>query len=344
MSSDRALAEFIERAEEWAQDLAAALGGLGAQPDRADLVDTVFRRTHNYKNSGDLGFACLAGLAHRMEDALTPLRSGAIAVTPAILDSLSAGADVMADMVAAIGRGEGDGTIEAAGVMEELARWVPSSAVTPTEPAAEPAREAAPDPRLLAAFLEDAEDRSQKLSSLVAVLEPGAVNTEAIHETFRAAHDLKSASATAGFHRMARLAHRMEDVLHRVRDGVLPITEPVRDALIEGADRIAEMVAVIGRGDPESSVDVAAAVAALSAFAPPPAEGPGGQEPGRRHRGGTRAGRADRAGASAPSSAHRYAKRATGASPCSASPATWIPPSRCGLPGHTCSTRVSRTR
>ncbi len=88
-------------------------------------------------------------------------------------------------------------------------------------------------------FLEDAEDRSQRLASLLAAFEPGAAAGEAIHETFRAAHDLKSASATAGFHLMSRLAHRMEDVLHKVRDGTLEITEPVRDALLAGSDRIA---------------------------------------------------------------------------------------------------------
>jgi two-component system chemotaxis sensor kinase CheA len=292
MSSDQALADFLDKAEDWAQDLAASLELLGKQPERSDVVDRVFQTTHNYRNSAILGFARLAGLAHQMEDVLTLVRQQAIAVNHAVLDALYAGSDLIAEMVAAIGRGEGDGTVDLSGIIEELGRWAPPQqnpsgpaappATPPTAPApaeapapAPAAVEAAPDPRLLGAFLEDAEDRSQILASLLAALEPGAANREAIHETFRAAHDLKSASATAGFHLMSRLAHRMEDVLQKVRDGSLEITEPVRDALLEGSDRIAEMVAAIGRGEAEGTVDTAAAIADLSAFAPAGPAGPG---------------------------------------------------------------------
>jgi two-component system chemotaxis sensor kinase CheA len=275
--SDPALNDFLEKAEDWAQDLATSLELLGKQPERDDLVDRVFQSTHNYKNSASLGFSRLAGLAHRMEDVLTLVRSRVLAITTSVLDALVAGSDSMAEMVAAIGRGEGDGTVDTDSIIEELGRWAPRkqgpprpvASAAPSPPASPPATaEAAPDPQMLAAFLEDAEDRSQRLASLLAALEPGASIGEAIHETFRAAHDLKSASATAGFHLMSRLAHRMEDVLHKARDGTLEITEPVRDALLEGSDRIAEMVAIIGRGEAEATVDTSAAIADLSAFTP----------------------------------------------------------------------------
>ncbi|MCX7032015.1 MAG: chemotaxis protein CheA [Spirochaetes bacterium] len=293
MSSDQALADFLDKAEDWAQDLAASLELLGKQPERSDVVDRVFQTTHNYKNSAILGFVRLAGLAHRMEDVLTLVRQQAIAVNQAVLDALYAGSDLIAEMVAAIGRGEGDGTVNLSGIIEELGRWAPPeqdpagpaapsanppAAQAPAEAPAPAVVEAAPDPQLLGAFLEDAEDRSQKLASLLSALEPGAANREAIHETFRAAHDLKSASATAGFHLMSRLAHRMEDVFQKVRDGTLEIAEPVRDALLAGSDRIAEMVAAIGRGEAEGTVDTAAAIADLSAFAPAGPAGPGTPE------------------------------------------------------------------
>jgi two-component system chemotaxis sensor kinase CheA len=287
MSSDRATAEFLDLAEGWAQDLASSLELLEVEPDRADLVNRVVQTTHNYKNAGSLGYARLAGLAHRMEDVLTLARSGALACSRPVLDALFAGADLMAEMVAAIGRGEGDGAVEASGVIEELGRWLPippiaaeggrlsgATVVDVGEPRTpETAPEPVPEPRLLAAFLEDAEDRSQKLSALVGSLEPGPVAPETINATFRAAHDLKAAAATAGFQSMKRLAHRAENVLDRVRDGALEVTEPVRDALQEAADLIADMVAAIGRGDPEGSVDTSAAVAHLERLVGPAAPG-----------------------------------------------------------------------
>ena len=286
---------------------------------------------------------------------LRVVESGALAENRAVLDALSAGADVMAEMVAAIGRGEGDGAVDADGVIEELGQWAPgrqedaalSAAAAPSSaapvgeaaPAAAVVLEASSDPRLLAAFLEDAEDRSQRLASLLAALEPGAAVGDAIHETFRAAHDLKSASATAGYHRMSRLAHRMEDVLHKARDGTLEITEPVRDALLAGSDRIAEMVAAIGSGEAEATVDTTAAIAALSAFAPAAARpAPRPRESRRRAR-----------PAVTEQSLRRLRARAGPGGgrprgvPLPPDLRAWTPRSRCGSPGRTFCTRGSRT-
>jgi two-component system, chemotaxis family, sensor kinase CheA len=268
--------DAIAGLEENSQALADALRLLCAGTDTVSAAEVAFRGAHHLREAAAmLGLERLSTIMTRLHPAFDAIR-GVESPSPALLDALSAGADAVAEMVAAIGRGEGEGTVDATGALDDLDRVMPPpSAATPPPPAAE----TAPDPRFFAAFLEDAEDRSQKLSTHVAGLEPGAVVPEAIHETFRAAHDLKSASAAAGFQRMARLAHRMEDVLHRARDGVLEISDRVRDALLEGADRIAEMVAAIGRGDPESSVDVTVAMDALSAFAPPPPEAPAGREP-----------------------------------------------------------------
>ena len=162
-----------------------------------------------------LGFAHLAGLAHRMEDVLTLMKSGALAITPPLLDTLFAGSDRMAEMVAAIGRGEGDGTVDADGVVEELGRWVPgrqgpgaAAAAPPAAPAA--AAEEALDPRARAAFLADAEDLSQKLSDLLAALEPGAVAAPALDEIYRAAHSLKGLAANFGAREVVAHASQLE--------------------------------------------------------------------------------------------------------------------------------------
>jgi two-component system chemotaxis sensor kinase CheA len=291
MSASRAVEDFVGAAEDWTRELAETMDRVAGDPGNADLLQRASEGAGRLADGAVLGYTRLAALARRMQEALQLASRDTVLVTRAAIDALYAGAAAAADMVAAIGRGEGDVTVDPAGVIDEIDRWVPSRRASAVRPGARAPRasapevppaaavsaiEPAPDPRLLAAFLEDAEDRSQRLASLLASLEPGAARSEAIHETFRAAHDLKSASATAGFHLMSRLAHRMEDVLQRARDGTLEVSEPVRDALLQGSDRIAEMIAAVRRGQAEASVDTASAIADLCAYAPAAPEGEAG--------------------------------------------------------------------
>lgn len=291
MSGGPAVGEFVDAAEEWSRRLAESLAALAE--DRGDEAARreASRCAQWFAAAPAAGGGALARLAQRMADVLARGERGEFPLDPAVLDALYAGSDLVAEMVAAIGRGNGVEEVDAGAAIEELGRWVarrqeaaPPAAAAPPEtagafaPEAPPTAEPTLDPQLLGAFLEDAEDRSQRLASLLSALAPGDAGREAVHETFRAAHDLKSASATAGFHLMSRLAHRMEDVLHRARDGSLEITERVRDALLEGSDRIAEMLAAIGRGEAEGRVDTTAAIADLSAFAPAATGGPPGAD------------------------------------------------------------------
>jgi two-component system chemotaxis sensor kinase CheA len=302
MIANRKVGDFVGAAEEWTRELTESVDLLAGDPGNAEPLRQASRSARNLAEAAEPRSERLAVLARRMLEALLFVERSATTAARPLIDALYAGADVAAEMVAAIGRGEGDGAVDPSGVIEEIERWIPprQDAATQVEPrvphapaaaaaaaaataaaataaAAQtvPPAESAADPRLLSAFLEDAEDRSQRLSSLLAALEPGAPQRESINETFRAAHDLKSASATAGFHLMSRLAHRMEDLLHKARDGTLEISEPVRDALLQGSDRIAEMVAAVGRGQAEATVDTSAAIADLAAFAP---AGPAGTD------------------------------------------------------------------
>jgi len=45
-----------------------------------------------------------------------------------------------------------------------------------------------------------------------------------VQELFRAAHTLKGSSATMGFEKMKTLTHEMENVLDKIRNGLLEIS------------------------------------------------------------------------------------------------------------------------
>jgi two-component system chemotaxis sensor kinase CheA len=119
--------------------------------------------------------------------------------------------------------------------------------------------------RLLRAFLEEAEDLSQKLGDTLLALETDRGNAQLINEVFRLTHSLKSESALMGFANLSELAHRMEDVLGFARDGTLQLERQVMDGIFAGSDLIAEMMTAVGRGGSDADYDTGRVRAALSA-------------------------------------------------------------------------------
>jgi two-component system, chemotaxis family, sensor kinase CheA len=123
--------------------------------------------------------------------------------------------------------------------------------------------------RLRRAFLDEAEELSQKLAESLLSLELDRANAGIINEVFRLTHSLKSESALMGFARLSELAHRMEDVLGLAREGRLAVDKAVIDPLFAGADLIAEMMAAISKGGGDAEFDVRAVLADLAACARP---------------------------------------------------------------------------
>ena len=122
-------------------------------------------------------------------------------------------------------------------------------------------------------FLQEAEEQLQLLDEDIIRLEKEAHNADLLQEIFRAAHTLKGSSGMLGFTRMAELTHHMEDVLDKVRKGLLGVTPELVDALLESLDGLKSLTASLGSGG-EDAVDVSRAVTALRAIAG--VEAPGG--------------------------------------------------------------------
>jgi len=149
--------------------------------------------------------------------------------------------------------------------------------------------------RLRHAFLEEAEELSQKLGDTLLALEGDRENLELINEVFRFTHSLKSESALMGYQSLSELAHRMEDVLGLARAGTLKVEKPVIDAIFAGSDLIAEMMAAISKGNRDTEFNTEAALKDLSAIV--------SSAPGNGHRGAPAAAAAVPAGAPAAAAA-----------------------------------------
>lgn len=91
-------------------------------------------------------------------------------------------------------------------------------------------------PEIVRAFIGEVEEQLQLLENNIVELEQNGETTEIIQELLRVAHTLKGSSATMGFEEMKTLTHEMENVMDRIRSGLLEVSGPVIDVLFECLD------------------------------------------------------------------------------------------------------------
>ncbi|MBP1729000.1 MAG: CheA signal transduction histidine kinase [Deltaproteobacteria bacterium] len=114
-------------------------------------------------------------------------------------------------------------------------------------------------------FISEAGEHLQKLSALVVQLEADRDNREIIDALFRSAHSVKGMAASMGFTGMTALAHRMEDLMDRIRRGMAFDAE-LFDLLLAGEERLAAMLEQIAAGGSEMAADDI--IARLAAYTP----------------------------------------------------------------------------
>jgi len=122
----------------------------------------------------------------------------------------------------------------------------------------------------LGLFLDESRESLQTLNASLLELERDPADTASLAVIFRVAHSLKGMSATMGFEAMARLTHRMEEVLAAMRDGGAPVSAAITDALFACLDTLQEMVDRVAAGD-RREVDASALIDRLAGTAAPAA-------------------------------------------------------------------------
>jgi len=142
-------------------------------------------------------------------------------------------------------------------------------------------------------FLSESREHLQSLNDLVLVLEGSPSDQDAINSLFRAAHSLKGMAASMGYNPIAELAHKMEDLMFRVREGELPFESGIAGLLFEGADLLSLLLNDVAEGRPFEH-DIGTLVQRLTTYTPstagaeppliPPPEPPeAGQAPQIHH-------------------------------------------------------------
>lgn len=92
--------------------------------------------------------------------------------------------------------------------------------------------------RMRVAFRAEALDLVAELDTALLTLEVEPGDAELVHRVFRAIHTIKGSGATAGFKRLARFSHRLEEAFDLAREGRLAVTSDLIDCGLKACDVI----------------------------------------------------------------------------------------------------------
>jgi two-component system chemotaxis sensor kinase CheA len=83
-------------------------------------------------------------------------------------------------------------------------------------------------------FLVESYENLDRLDRDLVALEKDPRSRETLDSIFRTIHTLKGTSGFLGFGRLEAVAHVGENLLSKLRDGILIITPPITTALLSG--------------------------------------------------------------------------------------------------------------
>ena len=94
-------------------------------------------------------------------------------------------------------------------------------------------------------YVSDAQENLEELSRRLVALEAQPNDRVTIDTTFRLFHSIKGMSGTMGYMPVFDVAHRLEDLMDRVRRGVHPVDARTTDVLLACVDRLTFWVAEV---------------------------------------------------------------------------------------------------
>ncbi|RUM87349.1 MAG: hybrid sensor histidine kinase/response regulator, partial [Thermodesulfatator sp.] len=92
-------------------------------------------------------------------------------------------------------------------------------------------------------FLTEAKESLEKLDEEFVELEQDPQNAEILKSIFRTMHTLKGTAGFFGFKTLEGIAHFSEDILSKLRDGLVVADEEIIDMLLRAVDHIKAIIA-----------------------------------------------------------------------------------------------------
>lgn len=125
-------------------------------------------------------------------------------------------------------------------------------------------------------FLSDANEHLQTISDDLLDLEQNQGDLSLVDKIFRAIHAIKGSAGMSGFYVVSQLAHRVEDLLSKLREREMDVSGDIIDLLFQGIDTLTRQIDNISNGQPEDEsslqmvVELYAEILGVPASTPPP--------------------------------------------------------------------------
>jgi chemosensory pili system protein ChpA (sensor histidine kinase/response regulator) len=116
-------------------------------------------------------------------------------------------------------------------------------------------------------FIPEAEEHLQAVTECLLALE-GHPNADDINRLFRAMHTVKGSAAQVGLHRLSAVAHRVEDLIGRLRDGALQPSAEIVDLFLQSVDVLKQFLHRQWPSDAEMAAAVDPLLARIADLAP----------------------------------------------------------------------------
>ena len=116
-------------------------------------------------------------------------------------------------------------------------------------------------------FIPEAEEHLQAVTECLLALE-GNPNADDINRLFRSMHTIKGSAAQVGLHRLSAVAHRVEDLIGRLRDGVLQPSAEIVDLFLQSVDVLKNFLHRQWPSDGEMAAAVDPLLARIAELAP----------------------------------------------------------------------------
>ncbi|NDY41778.1 chemotaxis protein CheA [Dissulfurirhabdus thermomarina] len=135
------------------------------------------------------------------------------------------------------------------------------------------------DQEMLQDFVIEAEENLGEIEPNLLQLEQDPGNMDLLNACFRNMHSVKGAAGYMGFQKISTLAHRMENLFDRVRQGEMSLGEQAMGAVFQGVDRLRSLVSEVAEqqqetGEIEDMLALLDAAMEAAAAPAPPAGGP----------------------------------------------------------------------
>jgi two-component system chemotaxis sensor kinase CheA len=121
-------------------------------------------------------------------------------------------------------------------------------------------------------FITESREHLHTLNELIVELEAKPSDREKIDSIFRSAHSLKGMAASMEYSDIAELAHKMEDLMDKVRQGTFSFDGGIADLLLEGADLLDTMLRDV-ENDSRERRNAFGLIQRLAEYVPRQAEG-----------------------------------------------------------------------